>query len=88
MFSYPHLNRDFGWKIGVYRSPKGYEHPWICVTRLGTTGHWSREEARMEFRRAQAGVSEESLRSALNDQAELEFWNEIAEEFTPKNRGK
>jgi hypothetical protein len=49
--SYPDLTK-YGTKPGVYRSPAGYQHPWLAVTPYGTAGAWSRAEARAIFRAA------------------------------------
>jgi hypothetical protein len=57
-YGYPDLRR-FGWKPGVYRSPVGYQHKWLCVSASGTSGHWTRAEAREAFRQAK---EEERLR--------------------------
>lgn len=40
------LHADYNWKIGVYRSPVGYQHPWLAVGPSGTRGAWTRREAR------------------------------------------
>ena len=49
MYGYPDLYR-YGWKPGVYRAPVGYEHPWLAVTPTGTSGHWTRQQARQAYR--------------------------------------
>ena len=51
MGGYPNLYRDFGWAVGAHRAPASYEHPWVAVTRSGTSGHWTREEARAALNR-------------------------------------
>jgi hypothetical protein len=56
--SYPNLYTQFGWKPGVYRAPVGYEHRWLAVTPEGTTGHWTREEAREAYRLARQEVTD------------------------------
>jgi hypothetical protein len=48
---YPDLTK-YGTKPGIYRSPAGYQHPWLAVTPYGTAGAWSRAEARAIFREA------------------------------------
>jgi hypothetical protein len=84
MDGYPCLFSKFGWKPGIYRSPKGYEHPWLCVTEYGTTGHWSRSEARLEFHLATAGLSPKAITDQLNREAEEDFWAEVSRDFTRK----
>ena len=84
MTVYPNLFVEFGWNEGVYPSPTGYEHPWLCVTKYGTTGHWSRSEARRELRLARAGRSESALLDRLNREAEEEFWGEVSRQFSGK----
>jgi len=84
MAGYPNLYAKFGWNEGVYRSPIGYEHPWVCVTEYGTTGHWTRAEARRELRLARAERSESAILERLNREAEEEFWAEVSREFTGK----
>ena len=58
-YGYPDLCGKFGWKPGVYRSPPGYEHPWLAVTATGTTGHWTREEAREAYRLARQEAADD-----------------------------
>jgi hypothetical protein len=52
-YGYPNLCVKYGWKPGVYRAPTGYAHPWLAVTAAGTSGHWTREQAREAYRLAQ-----------------------------------
>jgi hypothetical protein len=87
MTGYPDLYSNFGWKPGVYRSPVGYAHPWVCVTEHGTTGHWTREEARLELRRSLNGFSESAILDRLNREAEKEFLAEVSREFSRKKGG-
>jgi hypothetical protein len=54
------------------------------VTEHGTTGHWTREEARLELRRSLNGFSDAALIDRLNREAEEEFWAEVSREFTGK----
>jgi len=55
---YPNLYARCGWKPGVHRAPVGYQHPWLAVTEQGTSGHWSRAEAREAYRLARRRMSE------------------------------
>jgi hypothetical protein len=50
IYGYPDLAKKFGWSPGVHRAPVGYGNPWLVVTRDGTIGAWSREEARRIYR--------------------------------------
>ena len=43
--------RDFGWTLGVHKSPAGYQHPWIVVLGSETVGAWTRAEARDIWRK-------------------------------------
>lgn len=49
-YGYPNLYRDWGWNLGVYRAPIGWEHKWLAVGTDGTRGAHTRAEAR-EIRR-------------------------------------
>jgi hypothetical protein len=77
---------NYGWKEGIYHSPIGYEHPWLCVTKYGTTGHWTREEARRELRNARAGCSEAAIHYLLIRETEERFLEEVYREFTGKRK--
>lgn len=50
-WSYPDLHGKYGWKLGVHKSPVGYQHPWLVVFEHDTFGEWSREAAREWYRR-------------------------------------
>ena len=41
---YPNLAR-FDWPTGVYKSPIGYEHPWLVVFEDRTEGFWNERDA-------------------------------------------
>ena len=56
-YGYPNLYITCGWKPGVYKAPPGYEHAWLCVTPEGTTGHWTRKEAREAYRLSKEEVT-------------------------------
>jgi hypothetical protein len=54
------------------------------VTEHGTTGHWTREEARLELRRSLNGFSDAALLDQLNREAEEDFWTEVSRQFSEK----
>jgi hypothetical protein len=56
-YGYPDLHGQFGWKIGVHMAPAGYEHPWLVVLPTGTSGAWSRAEARAGYREWRATIN-------------------------------
>jgi hypothetical protein len=58
---YPNLYVKYGWRPGVHRAGPGFQHPWLAVTQYGTSGHWTRAEAREVCRLARQGVSESAL---------------------------
>jgi len=38
--------RTYGYRVGVHKSPRGYQHPWLAVCEDGTVGCWTRADAR------------------------------------------
>ena len=47
--TYPNLCASFDWAPGVYKAPAGYQHGWLAVTRVETTGHWSEKSALAKY---------------------------------------